>query len=616
MKKAVIISFLLCSTLCWGQIDYHTKKKKLVEQYQQAEELVRVGNLFKSAEILNEVLNKDPGFDEAIVLLHEVLLKRDEPQRAVVLIAAKREELEAAYLNRLLLFQANYAYQLGEYTQAQQYITQLGHEVYGVGAEQVEFLKTSIQFSLEQVADPMPLTFEELPHPINAFEQQYFPSITRQGQLVFTTRDNNGRGDENIFFSQLTERGWTKPANISDQINTDRNEGTASISADGRTLVFTSCNRPDNIGSCDLYVSYKQGQQWSAPELLNERVNSPEWDSQPSLTADGATLYFVSLRPGGMGKQDIWMSRKEDGEWQQAVNLGEDVNTPEDDCSPFIYLDGQTLIFSTKGRVGLGGYDLFKTLRLADAKWSVPENLGYPINDAFDQVGYCVSADLWAYFSASDASGSLRLKRFKIPENVLPQVETPRAFGRVIDARDERPLQAKVELLNNSGLIELETEGGVFELQKANQVKAKKTGYRTQLVEWSEFITDSTIRMEPFAVGQALLNEPILFDFDSFELKPGVSSQLMSVLELLKAHPELDIEVQGHTDSIGGHAYNQQLSEKRALAVAAWLQAHGIGHNRVFISSFGKKRPISPEVDPQSQQNNRRVEIIIRTVRK
>src|SRR5690606_16418378 len=114
--------------------------------------------------------------------------------------------------------------------------------------------------------------------------------------------------DENIYFTTRQKNGWDVPEEISKSINTSNNEGTCTISADGRTLVFTACNRQDGYGSCDLYITYKQGNDWGTPVNMGEPINTRDWDSQPSLSADGHTLYFASDRQGGQGKKDIWVS--------------------------------------------------------------------------------------------------------------------------------------------------------------------------------------------------------------------------------------------------------------------------------------------------------------------
>lgn len=617
MRALFLISFLLLALATQAQEQLHTRKSKLVEAYTKAKELVELGNLYESEEILKDVLKKDDSFDEAILLLHEVHIKRDQPETANAIISKYSPELEQKFLNRLLVIQANYHYQLGEYEQARKLLTNVNTPVYNIGSERVAFLKESIGFSIEQINSPLNIDFEKLPAPLNQFEQQYFPSATIDGRIVFTMRDRLGRGDEDLYTSYYHNNSvWSEPVSISSQINSERNEGAASISADGKTLVFTSCNRPDNIGSCDLYVSYFKNNDWTQPELLGPEVNSKAWDSQPSLTANGQTLYFVSMREGGFGKQDIWMSERVGDSWIPAINLGPSINTVEDDCSPFIYLDGETLIFSTRGRVGLGGYDLFKSTKQMN-DWSVPENLGSPINNAFDQVGYCISYDQWAYFSSSDESGNIFLQRFRVPEKLVPEVVLEQVyFGRVIDAQTGGLISANVFLIEGpDSLFREVNDDGLFELQKkpSDRLYAQKKGYWNNSLSYADFLNDSTIRMTPIDIGQNLLDDPIEFDFNSHEITKASYQQLDGIVSLLKRQPELVIEITGHTDSIGDAAYNQTLSEERAKAVFNYLVNHSIFPKRLSFKGYGEKMPVEPTA-AGSTLSDRRVEIRVKGI--
>lgn len=616
MKYLLIISALLFSSLLIGQEELHTRRSRYKEAYQEAKSLVEVGNLYQSAEILKEVLSKDESFDEAIMLLHEIYIKRDEPSNANAIIVKYAKELESPFLNRLFVIQANYAYQMGQYEEARMLIDNVSASTSGIDSAQVQFLRQSIGFSIEESSNPMKIDFEKLPSPVNEFTMQYFPSITRSGQLVYTMRDQLGRSDEDLVTTTWIGNRWTKPMPLSININTDRNEGAASISADGKTLVFTSCNRPDNIGSCDLYISNLGNGGWTSPELLGAEVNSKEWDSQPSLSADGKKLFFVSKRGEGVGKDDIWLSELIDGKWQRAKNLGPIINTPEDDSAPFIYVDGETLIFASKGRIGMGGYDLFKSVRQNEV-WSEPENLGYPINNSFDQIGYSIAADQWAYFSSSDSSGRILLQRFKVPDEVIQAEVAPEVQfkGRVIDATTQQLLSAELALIsaNDTTNISINNDG-LFSLKdlQFNSIKAKKKGYRSVLLNRASFLKDSTIRLSPFFVGEKLESSPLLFGFDSAELTPQSLAALDNVLEILKQHAELKVEVRGYTDATGNRLYNQELSERRAQAVYKYLVNRLVGRSS-SLSAAGLGQLSANQVDgnPQASVLSRKVELVI-----
>ena len=207
--------------------------------------------------MLVKALRLDKGFDEAILLLHQLYLRKKQPKKSAHVFNTSADLLDLPYANRALFDQANYFFEIGEYEKAQASINSLNGEVYKTPNDAIQLLKKSIDFAVSETVQPTDIRFQLLPKPLNAFTLQYFPSISATGKLVFTIRGNRGRGQEDLYFSEYSDGIWSKPKPISSNINTARrNEGTASISADGSTLVFTACNLPKNIGSCDLYISY------------------------------------------------------------------------------------------------------------------------------------------------------------------------------------------------------------------------------------------------------------------------------------------------------------------------------------------------------------------------
>ena len=181
-----------------------------------------------------------------------------------------------------------------------------------------------------------------------------------------------------------------------------QNEGAQTLSSNGSYMFFTACDRPGGLGSCDIYFSSLNGGKWTEPVNLRSPVNSPSWESQPSISADGKTLFFSSSRPGGSGGKDIWLSRlNEKNLWTKPVNLGNVINTDGDEMSPFIHFDGKTLYFASDGRVGMGGFDIYMTRMKNDSTWTDPKNLGYPINTYNDEMGLIIESEgQKAYFSS------------------------------------------------------------------------------------------------------------------------------------------------------------------------------------------------------------------------
>lgn len=611
----ILFSF---SSLCAQGL--HSKNKKAVSSYQKAKELSDIGNLYQSEELLLSALKRDKSFDEAILLLHQIYLRKGLPLKSEEVFNLYGSSLEQSYTNRVLSDRANYYYELGRYDQAAGLMSKIKGEVFEVPAEIISLLRQSIQFATNELKSPLKIEFETLPKPINEFGQQYFPSITASGKLVFTVRENNGRGNENLYYSFDSINHWTKPQPISHLINTDRNEGTASISADGSTLVFTACNIPGNIGSCDLYISYYSGDSWSKPELLGGEVNSEEWDSQPALSRDGKQLYFVSRRSGGFGREDIWFSEKKSDSWTEARNLGPQINTEYDDSSPYIYIDQKTLFFASKGRVGMGGYDLFSSSRFNE-DWTEPENLGFPINNSFDQIGYSISIDGWAYYSSSKQNGKIELNRFRVPREFLPKAPVDFISGLVLDANNLKPLEAVVLVLDSTDLETLppiKTQiktGAFFAFVKSadSKVLMKSKGYKSKEVSRS-FFRDSIekkILLEPFTIGEVITRGDINFDFNSYEIKEESFDILNDLIDLIRDNSEIVLEIGGHTDSIGEKDRNLELSLNRAKSVYRYFIENGVSKENLVFKGYGEQHPLTSGNKEEDSQRNRRIEFRI-----
>lgn len=565
-------------------------------------------------------MKKDKSFDEAILLLHQIYLRRDEFEKSKEVFDKYQSALGQTFQNRVLSDQANYQYELGKYQEAKSSVSSVEGTVYGLPDSIITMLVQSIDFALNQFANPLSIDFEELPKPINEFDRQYFPSITFSEQLVFTVRESRGQGGENLYTSSFIEGSWTRPMPISGKINSDRNEGTASISLDGSTLVFTACNLPSNIGSCDLYISYLKNNDWTEPELLTASVNSPEWDSQPSLSRDGSRLYFVSRRPSGLGGADLWVSTKLKEGWSKAENLGPEINTKYDDLSPYIYADEKTLFFASKGRMGMGGLDLFVS-KLVNGKWDNPRNLGYPINNAFDQVGYSISPKGWAYYSSSNDNGSITLNRFKVPEQLVAIDKVTLIEGSVLDAITREAIEASITVYypdfdNRSSRLGIDQGKGLFKLfieRDSMTLIFEAENYITRKLSVKDIaeLTNHEVLLQPLKSGETIQFGTINFDFASAEIKEESYPILDEVIDFLKTNDSVIIEIGGHTDQIGEGVDNMVLSEDRARSVYQFLLKKGAAKENLVYRGYGEDRPLSKENTENDRIRNRRIQFTI-----
>lgn len=268
--------------------------------------------------------------------------------------------------------------------------------------------------------NPVNAKIENLGNPPNSEYDEYSPVFTSDEEtMIFTYRGKESMGglldnynkpspdgdyNEDIFITKKENGKWQKPQGLAD-LNTIDNDAAISISADGRQLFLF---KQDDADKGDIYVSYFENGKFSPPVKLRGEVNSSSWEGSISQSTDGKRIYFASERPGGKGGKDLYVAFKmADGSWGNVKNLGDKINTPLDEDSPFIHPDGRALIFSSEGHNSMGDFDIFLSdLDEVDSTWKVPVNVGYPVNTPDDDLFYVLSADgKRGYYSSAKKDG-------------------------------------------------------------------------------------------------------------------------------------------------------------------------------------------------------------------
>jgi len=483
----------------------------------------------------------------------------------------------------------------------------------------------SARFAKNAQSHPVKVHKRSMGDTVNFLNSQFFPVMTADEEtLIFTGLTENK--DENIYITHRIPGGWDVPEEISKTINTPNNEGTCSISADGRTLVLTACNRPDSYGGCDLYISRKQGNDWSSPQNLGETINSRSWESQPSLSADGRTLYFASDRRGGQGKLDVWYSvLKNKDIWSEPKNLGAAINTPDDDNAPFIHANGRTLFFASNGHPGMGGFDIFLSQKI-DTAWSAPKNIGYPINTQTDQVALYISANGKNAYYTDDSSekggGRSLLYTFSLPDT-LQNLVTPTRYakGKVVDKKTQKPLASSIDLYDlkkqeKVAEFSSDPQTGSFlaVLNKGSEYAfyVSKSGYLFKSLTFS--VTDSVssvnleIPLEAIEKDRAEVLNNIFFNSGEYTLDDKSKVELDRMVDFLKNNKEIRIEISGHTDDIGTDQVNLELSKKRAQSVMDYLKKTGIEATRLIAMGYGETKPVAKNDSEENRRKNRRIE--------
>ena len=633
MKRfAHLVILLLAFQIGLSQTKYSSNSRNAIKSYEKARSLLDLNDFEQASIELTAAIKQDEAFIEAHLLLADVYrvtfnyLKAKETYK-------KAFKINPNFAPERYYYFAESELKTGDYEQALNHY-KLYKSQGNPSIERIVLADKYIkdcEFAIEAVKNPVPFKPENLGPNVNTAEQEYLAAITTdENTLIFTRQINR---NEDFYRSYKSGDGWTKATYLSSNINTPSyNEGAQCLSPDGQFLFFTGCNRPDGLGRCDIYVSQKEGEGWSKPVNLGFPINTKGWESQPSLSADGKTLYFVSDRRGGFGSYDIWKSDiDEEGKWTMPVNLGPNINTPYDEQSPFIHPDNQTLYFSSNGWVGLGNKDLFISRLDTAGNWGLPQNLGYPINTYGEESGLTINASgTKAYFSSDNFNGygGFDIYSFPLPESVRPvavnyvkgvvfDAETKAKLGALVDIsdlKDEKTLHSSYsDKIDGTFLTTLSTG-------REYSINVSKDGYlfysENFSIEKNQIGKPIIIEvpLQKIAIGKKVVLKNIFFDSNKFDLKPASKTELQKLIEFLKENPKAAIEISGHTDDIGNDQSNLILSQNRSKAVYNYLVSNDIDSKRLTYKGYGESTPMADNNTEEGRANNRRTEFIITSI--
>ena len=481
---------------------------------------------------------------------------------------------------------------------------------------------TSLEAQIDLYQPEEDITFIPLPSEINTPTHEYLGRWTLDGKkLIFTRRINH---QDDLFIATFDSNQNVTIEDVS--INSSFDEAAHTISPDGKYLVFTACDRPDGMGSCDLYLSVKKNEFWTKPMNMGPLFNGPSWESQPCFGLDGKTIFFASNRSGGFGGRDIWLVRQlPDGKWSAPINAGNQINTANNDESPFIHFDGRTIYFMRDGKDGLGGYDLYFSHMGLNGQWQTPANMKAPINSAADEGALSLHPDgKTALFTRTTSDQLNDLFQFRLPERFL-SAPMQALEVKVIDKESKKPLHARIEVFEYNGLDTIRTSqwsdasgyiSMALEKNKNYGLISSAEGYSMyslNLPADTNSVRKKTIELIAMtsAVDQPIVLQNVFFSTGSAMLLPSSNAELNLLYKTLLDHPTMKIEIRGHTDNVGEEEYNQQLSEARAKSVFQFLVDHGIVAERLSYTGFGETKPVASNDSEEGRKQNRRTEFVI-----
>jgi len=464
---------------------------------------------------------------------------------------------------------------------------------------------------------------------INSNKADYGPTIGNVDNVLLFTSKRNGHVDplnknynEDLFYTMRNDTAWGWAEEFK-KINTPFNEGSACLSKDGKHLYFARCNSPGGFGSCDIFVAeLKADSTWDDVRNLGANINSIGWDSQPSLSHSGDTLFFASDRLGGFGYSDIYYSLKgHDGVWQKALNMGPIINTRAFEVSPFFHHKFNVLYFSSNGQpLSFGDFDIYKAYK-REPTWDEPKNIGPLVNGMGSEYYFTIDSEsnyLYYARSVENDINNLDLHSFPVPMEAQPEA-VAKLKGSLVNSETKKPFKGIVSIIDLDKGVEVAPkflrEDGSFDfnlINKRNYLLIIQGDDFFRIEELFFMDGDTEMNREAEPIESKIAFKSLEFENGKADILPGMHKDLDKLANFMIDHPKFKLNISGHTDSQGKEDSNLRLSQARADAIKAYLiYQFKISAARIEAHGYGSSKPIVGERTDDDRKLNRRVEFEI-----
>jgi outer membrane protein OmpA-like peptidoglycan-associated protein/tetratricopeptide (TPR) repeat protein len=636
MRALFSIFFLFIALSSYSQ-DCYDNNNKIKRVCNRAYNLIMKKNHYKAQKILKKQLkyHKDnPEIKRIFSILYwaqgEILLAEDYALEVIDICPDYNPEIY------FMLGKINFNRRM--YIYADKYLKKaLSLGLDGINIEEAVRMQKRAQVIAEIILNPVPF-IPKIVTGVSTKADEYLPILSPDQELFFFTRRgvNTDLGSltdfvqEKFIYSSKEDSDFSSGLLMPPPFNINSNEGGASITIDNRILYFTKCSSLLNgYNNCDLFYTYKNDTGWSEIMAFKKKINGlKSWESQPTVSANGQEIIFASDRAGGFGGSDLYIIRRdENGEWSNPENLGENINTKDNEKSPFLHIDNETLFFSSDQFPSVGGYDIFYSRKDSLNRWRMPTNIGFPINTVSDELGLFVSTDGdKAYFASNqlEGIGGWDLFKFDLYDKAKPQ-KILFLKGVLKDENSNTISDASIDIKNlrTKERYNVNVQDGEYAIAinlKGDDdflISINKEGYafNSEYISSSEkiFNSPSTIdfTLEKLAGGRSFRLDNIYFASNSFNLNRVSEEILISFSDYLKVNESLNLSIHGHTDNIGSANTNLLLSKNRAKQVSLFLIANGISKERLAFEGFGEEKPITSNETHEGRAQNRRTEFLV-----
>lgn len=667
-KRLFILLLIITSGISRGYCQFDNDfcndidDKKLIKSFEKGVQLLNAGKMNEAEITFAKILDEEPEFTEAWVASSEINYSKyksaTDPKNqnnyyaryvkcleSVAKLCPSYQNYEVCYTLGKIFFSHDKLDVAKKYLKTYIDNGKKGTKYYTDAESTYHY----IEQYLNLIENPVPFEPVVVEGVSSAYDD-YLPLISPDGSLALFTKAYMKKEVQSIYGERFVEEFTVSKASDDQGLvfspgeplpypfNTGKNQGAASISIDNKTMFITICEFVSrDYDNCDIYMSTRTGDGWSELKSLGPNINGVKtWESQPSISADGKTLYFASIREENIGfdpdnpTSDIYYSTKDEkGNWSRAKNLGPKINTPGNEKSPFIHSDSQTLYFSSDGHLGIGGYDIFFS-KFRDDDWTTPVNIGYPINTKNNDLGFVVNTQgTKAYFASNKLNGKGGWDIYAI--DLYKEARPEKVFlvkGQLVDDNGYALADAKLEVKNtrteevSEGVVDSETGHYAVAVTAENEaddflmvVKKEDYSFSSTLIEPTEETFEKPIEVnfevKPIEAGKSVQINDIYYATASYEINTKSYAVLNEFAEFLKTNPTVKVEIRGHTDNIGSAQTNITLSNRRAQAVYDYLLSKGVPTGNISYKGYGPNMPIADNKTEAGRAKNRRTEFYI-----